>query len=399
MVNQGSWTSAPLDPIELERSLRPFGESRMLPRAAYTSPAVFDWERRHFFDRWTCVATSDVVAVPGSQYAEATGAGGILLVRGKDGRVRAFANACRHRGHELLACGASADRALIRCPYHSWTYHLDGTLNKAPGFDALATPGFDPGDNGLIELAAEEWRGLIFVHGSAQAAGSFADHVSGLDDLIGSWEMDRLLVGGQHDYVVAANWKVLNENYQECYHCPVIHPELCQVSPPESGENYLHPDAGAWVGGWMSMREHAATMSLDGSTSAHPLRGLDAEQHRQVLYLAVFPNVLISLHPDYVMTHILTPLAADRTRIRCAWSFSPEDLARDDFDPSFAIDFWHITNEQDWKACESVQRGMSHEQAVPGVLASNEDGVYQFVTMVARGYAGLSLTTGPVAAG
>jgi Rieske 2Fe-2S family protein len=388
---------APLDPVELEKTLRPFGEGRMLPRPAYTSPDVYAWERRNFFGRWTCLATSDILPRTGSQHAEATPAGGVLLCRDRGGRVRAFANACRHRGHELLPCGGSADRALIRCPYHSWTYQLDGTINRAPGFDGGATPGFDPADNALIELAAEEWHGLIFVHGPATPIACFADHVAGLGELIAPWEMGRLRIGGRQDYVVAANWKVLTENYQECYHCPVIHPELCAVSPPESGENYLHPGGGAWVGGWMAMREHAVTMSLDGTTSARrPLRGLDDEHQRRVLYLGLFPNVLISLHPDYVMTHILTPLAADRTRIRCAWSFPPEDLDRADFDPAFAVDFWHITNEQDWRACESVQRGMSHPAAVPGVMSTDEDAVYQFVTLVGRGYAGLPLTTAPV---
>jgi Rieske 2Fe-2S family protein len=371
----------------------------MLPRAAYTGAEVFEWERRRFFDAgWTCVARSDALPRPGSQLAEASGAGSTLLVRGKDGTVRAFANACRHRGHELLPCGASGDLALIRCTYHNWSFHLDGSLNKAPGFGDGALAGFDPSDNGLIPLAAEEWHGLIFVHGSSTPATSFADHVAGLDELVAPYEMGRLRVGGHHDYTVAANWKVLTENYQECYHCPVIHPELCRVSPPDSGENYLHPQAGAWVGGWQEVRDHAATMSLDGTTSAEPLRGLDAAQTRQIIYVGVFPNLLISLHPDYVMTHLLTPLDANRTRIRCSWAFAPEDLARPGFDPAFAVDFWDITNKQDWLACESVQRGLSHEAARPGVLASGEDAVYQFVTMVARGYAGLSLITGPVAA-
>jgi Rieske 2Fe-2S family protein len=231
---------------------------------------------------------------------------------------------------------------LVRCPYHNWTYHLDGTLNKAPGFGDRALPDFDPEDNGLIRLAAAEWHGLIFVHGSSEPVTPFADHVAGLDTLVAPYEMGRLRVGGHHEYTVAANWKVLNENYQECYHCPAIHPELCRVSPPESGENYLHPHAGAWVGGWQEMRDGALTMSFDGTTSARPLPALDAEQRRQVIYVGVFPNLLVSLHPDYVMTHLLTPLAADRTRIQCRWAFAPEDLDRPDFDPAFAVDFWDV---------------------------------------------------------
>jgi Rieske 2Fe-2S family protein len=198
--------------------------------------------------------------------------------------------------------------------------------------------------------------------------------------------MERLVVAGQHDYETTANWKILTENYHECYHCPTIHPELCKVSPPKSGENYSAP--GIWVGGTMDLREGMATMSLDGASHGAPLRGLDARGLRTVIYVALFPNVLLSLHPDYVMVHRLVPLAADRTHIECTWAFAPESLARQDFDPAYAIEFWDITNRQDWHACESVQRGMSSPHAVPGPLSPEEDAVYQFVTMVARGYRG-----------
>jgi phenylpropionate dioxygenase-like ring-hydroxylating dioxygenase large terminal subunit len=178
----------------------------------------------------------------------------------------------------------------------------------------------------------------------------------------------------------------LTENYHECYHCTAIHPELCRVSPPRSGENYAAP--GTWVGGWMDLREGAQTMSLDGRSGGVPLRGLDATGLRTVIYVNIFPNVLLSLHPDYVMTHRLTPLAATRTRIECTWAFAPESVDRPGFDPGYAVDFWDITNQQDWRACESVQRGLASEHARPGPLSAEEDAVYQFVTMVARGYLG-----------
>jgi Rieske 2Fe-2S family protein len=147
----------------------------------------------------------------------------------------------------------------------------------------------------------------------------------------------------------------------------------------------------------MELREDMDTMSLDGKTSATVLRGLTGEAVRHVEYLAVFPNLLISLHPDYVMTHLLTPLGPDRTRIECTWAFAPEDVEREDFDPSFAVDFWDVTNRQDWLACESVQRGLSSPRAIPGPMSTAEDGVYQFVTMVARAYSGLRVETGALA--
>ncbi len=136
------------------------------------------------------------------------------------------------------------------------------------------------------------------------------------------------------------------------------------------------------------------TMSLDGKSSANVFRGLSGEAVRHVEYLAVFPNLLMSLHPDYVMTHLLTPLGPDRTRIECTWAFAPEDAGRDVFDPAFAVDFWDITNRQDWLACESVQRGLSSPRAIPGPMSADEDGVYQFVTMVARAYSGMPVENG-----
>ncbi len=140
------------------------------------------------------------------------------------------------------------------------------------------------------------------------------------------------MTAGEHRYDAAANWKTLTENYHECYHCPSIHPELCRVSPPQSGENYAA--AGAWIGGWMDLRDGMETMSLDGSSGGVPLRGLDAQGLRTVIYVNIFPNVLLSLHPDYVMTHRLIPVTADRTIIECTWAFAPEAVARPDFDPA-----------------------------------------------------------------
>ena len=387
MISQSAVSAvpaAPIDPAGLAESLKPFGTSKMLPRGAYTDPAVFAWEQQHFFaGGWSCVGHSAQVAQPGDQRAEPAGRGSVLLVRGDDGELRAFANTCRHRGHELLSCGAVAQRNAIICPYHSWTYSLSGDLRGAAGFKGRG--GFNTADWGLVELPVAEWHGLIFVDSSGQAS-PIADSLSELDELIAPYEPERLVIAGHHSYDAAANWKILTENYHECYHCPTIHPELCKVSPPKSGENY--PPQAAWVGGWMDLREGMDTMSLDGTSLGAPLRGLDATGLRTVIYVNIFPNVLLSLHPDYVMTHRIVPLAADRTTIECSWAFAPEALEKPGFDPGYAVEFWDITNRQDWGACESVQRGLSSEHSRPGPLSPDEDAVYQFVTMVARGYLG-----------
>jgi phenylpropionate dioxygenase-like ring-hydroxylating dioxygenase large terminal subunit len=383
---------APLNRDQLAAALRPFGESRMLPPAAYTSAEVFAWERRHFFGGgWTCAALGARLPDAGDQLAVDTGNGGALLVRGEDGAVRAFANTCRHRGHELLPCGSTATAKAIICPYHSWAYSLSGQLRGAPGFRDLTATAERRRDWSLAELPAAEWHGLVFVDASGGAAGPLP--LAGLDPLVAPYEPERLVIAATHRYEAAANWKILTENYQECYHCSTIHPELCSVSPPHSGENYAV--TGSWIGGWMSLRDDAQTMSLDGRSGGVPLRGLSAEGLRTVAYVGIFPNVLLSLHPDYVMTHVLTPVAADRTVIECSWAFAPEAAAAAGFDPAYAVDFWDLTNRQDWGACESVQRGLASPFARPGPLAPDEDAVYSFVTTVARGYLGERVTERP----
>jgi len=269
------------------------------------------------------------------------------------------------------------------CPYHAWAYRFDGSLIGAPGFKDVVD--FDRSRLGLKPVGVREWHGWVFVDRTGQGR-AFEEHIGELEAIVAPYDAATLVTPVAHEYDVAANWKVIVENYQECYHCSNIHPELCQVSPPDSGEN-IEKD-GNWVGGWMELRAGAETMSFDGRSGGVALARLDEHERRTVMYVAVLPNLLISLHPDYVMTHMLTPLSPDRTRIRCSWAFPVQVAAAEGFDPSYAVDFWDLTNRQDWSACESVQRGMKAPGYEPGLLAPDEDGVYHFVSHVARAYQG-----------
>jgi Rieske 2Fe-2S family protein len=379
MFNQ--MPAAPLDADELNLSLAPFGTSRMLPKAAYLEPAVLDWERDHVFGGWVCVGRTEEVAQPRSLKAFDLGNTAVLVSRDDAGKLHAFENACRHRGHELLPCGASAQPRAVVCPYHGWAYHLDGKLLGAPGFRHV--PGFDPDAHGLMGMPVRDWHGWLFVDPSRDAV-DLADHLADLEPIVAPYSAETLRTVVSHTYDVAANWKVIVENYQECYHCSNIHPELCRVSPPDSGENV--ETGGSWVGGWMELRDGAQTMSLDGRGSGAQIATLTEKERRTVMYAAVLPNLLISLHPDYVMSHQLAPVAVDRTRITCSWAFPVDQPA--DFDPAYAVDFWDLTNRQDWGACESVQRGLATPHYRPGPLAPEEDGVYHFVRLMARTYLG-----------
>jgi Rieske 2Fe-2S family protein len=374
---------APLDQDKVELALQPFGSSRMLPREAYLDEAVLEWERENLFGGWVCVGRSDDVA-SGGLVAQSLGEYGVLLARDRDGALRAFENACRHRGHELLPCGGSAQAVkAIVCPYHAWTYRFDGSLLGAPGFKDVVD--FDKSTLGLKTVDVHEWHGWVFVDRTGRGP-AFQDHIGELEAIVAPYDAATLVTPVAQEYDVAANWKVVIENYQECYHCSNIHPELCQVSPPDSGENIER--AGDWVGGWMDLRTGVETMSLDGRSGGVAMARLDEHEKRTVMYVAVLPNLLISLHPDYVMTHLLTPLSPDRTRIRCSWAFPSDVAGAEGFDPSYATDFWDLTNRQDWAACESVQRGMKAPGYEAGLLAPDEDGVYQFVSRIARAYRG-----------
>src|SRR5262245_12472466 len=320
----------PLDPTELGEALREFGRSRMLPRAAYPSDHVLAFElERLFAGSWVCVARAEELAAPGELLAVQIGEVGVLLLRDGDGGPRAFANVCRHRGHELLPAGASTSAKSVVWTCRAWSYRLDGSLRAAPGMRAAV--GFEAAAHGLVPLPLQVWHGFVMVNASGDAP-PLDQHLGALDELVAPYRPERLVAMASHEYHPRANWKVLCENYHECYHCPRIHPELCRVSPPASGHNYDLP--GAWVGGSMDLRDHAATMSLDGRSAGVPIQGLDGRRLRTVEYLHLLPNLLLSLHPDYLMTHLISPLGPARSRIVCTWYFPPEAAELPGFDPA-----------------------------------------------------------------
>jgi len=359
------------------------GSGTMLPAAAYLGEDVLAWENRSFFEAgWVCVGRADDLGQPGAQRAVGIGDDAVLLVRGKDGELRGFYNTCRHRGHELLPCGSQAQGSFIRCPYHAWVYDTQGRLHGVPPThqrDVTDTDGF-----GLVPARVAEWQGFVFANVSGDAPDLDA-YLSGLDAVVAPYDLAGLRRADSHEYEIAANWKLVVENYDECFHCPSIHPELCTVSDPESGVDVTGD--GLWIGGTMLLRDGVETMSLDGRSGGTQFPALTAAQQRDIVYLHVFPNLLISLHPDYVMTHRMTAREPGRTWIECQWLFPEQAWQRPGFDPAYAVDFWDLTNRQDWAACESVQRGTASRGYRPGPFSSDfEYMVKSFVDMTARAY-------------
>ncbi|MEX0698870.1 MAG: aromatic ring-hydroxylating dioxygenase subunit alpha, partial [Acidimicrobiia bacterium] len=242
--------TAPLDQDQLRKVIEPFGANLTLPAAAYTSHEVLAWERENLWQStWVCVGRLEELVAPRQVRAIELGEESVLLVRDEEGILRAFSNVCRHRGHELAPVGDAIDVRLIRCPYHSWSYRFDGSLRTAPTF--TQNPTFETTEFPLISIRLGVYGGWVFVDLSGTSQPLDAQF-GNLAEIIAPYEPERLVTAASHSYDVDANWKVVVENYNECYHCSTIHPELCEVTPPDSG--FDHIPTGMWLGGTMDLK-------------------------------------------------------------------------------------------------------------------------------------------------
>jgi len=353
-------------------------DGRTLPARYYTDPLVFRQDLdRFFFGMWVSVGRDEEVAEPGSFVLRDLGGESLIVLRTRAGAVRAFYNVCRHRGTRLCTApeGRFADR--IQCPYHAWTYDLDGRLVAAPHMEEV--PQFCRDEWPLHAVATDVWDGHVFVN-LAREPKPLADQLGAIVERFRPWRMAELRRAARLEYDIAANWKLVIQNYSECLHCPNLHPALNRPSHYLSGEN--EPLAPGYMGGAMDLRPGVETMSMDGTCPRAPLPGLDEADRRRVSYYAIFPNLLVTLHPDYMMTHTLWPLAADRTRIVCDFHFHPDELARPAFDARDVVQFWDMTNRQDWHVCELSQAGISSRAYTPGPYSNREDLLHSFDRMI-----------------
>ena len=383
-----------LDPEQVLRTLEPLERATMLPPPAFTDQAVLDWELHELFGRgWICAAHVSAIAEPGAWVMRELGDQSFFVIRGKDGVPRAFHNVCRHRGARLFEEERGRTRARITCPYHAWSYGFDGELLGARKTEGLED--FDRSCYGLAPLRAEVVGGLVMVD-LGGVAGPVAEVVGDLAGWLDRYRTPELVVGGERVYEVEANWKAIAENYNECLHCPGVHPELNALSSYDSGEAVVGD--GAWCGGSMTLNEGAGTMSKNGGHPARPpIAGLEPADLSSVYYYALFPNALVSLHPDYVMLHTLWPRSPGHTTVTCEWLFEPETIAAEGFDPSDAIDFWDKVNRQDWHVCELTQMGVRSRGYTAGRYTTHEYDVHAFDRMVAERYMAALRAESPVA--
>jgi Rieske 2Fe-2S family protein len=373
---------SPLDPGALERVLRLLPDAFPLPPEAFIDPVVLSWELERFFEAsWVCVGREENAPRPGDGFTTTVGSESLLMVRGEDQRLRGFFNVCQHRGTRLVTEAECSGLDRIICPYHAWTYDLEGRL-RASQHMATARD-FDRTEHGLPRVATDVLDGWVFVNVSGNT-GTLLEYLRDFPGRIARFDGGALRRVALKEYEVAANWKLLSENYQECYHCPTIHPELSRVTPYRSGQD--EESHGPWVGGPMDLADGCTTMSLTGRTDRSPIPGLRESDHRHVFYYTVLPNLWISLHPDYVLTHTLWPIAVDRTRIVCEWLFHPHAMAEEGFDPSDAVEFWDLVNGQDFRACERVQLGIGSRGFGGGRFSEEESTTHWLASLLARSY-------------
>jgi phenylpropionate dioxygenase-like ring-hydroxylating dioxygenase large terminal subunit len=372
-----------LDRGDVELTLQSVERATMLPPAAFVDDSVLAWEIDNIFSGWVCLGHVDAVAEQGAYLMRQIGETGVFAMRGEDGQIRAFLNVCRHRGSVLVTETEGRVRRRIQCPYHAWSYDLQGNLAAATHMNDVED--FDRSCYGLLEVRSAVVGGLLLIDLSGQAPDP-AEHVGELAKFLDRYRTGELRRARGVVYEVEANWKGIAENYNECLHCPGVHPELNALSDYRSGESQY--GEGHWCGGSMTLNEDVETMATgDGHiTGRPPIAGLTETDINSVYYFALFPNALISLHPDYVMLHTLWPRETGLTEVTCEWFFEAETMAHDDFDPSDAADFWDTVNRQDWHVCELTQRGVRTRGYTAGRYSGDENDVHAFDTMVAERY-------------
>jgi glycine betaine catabolism A len=359
-----------MDATDTDPTATPTALQRTLPGEAYLSAAAFDAEKERIFTHeWFCVGREERLREPGDFVKASVAGESVLVVRTADGGIVAHANVCRHRGSELVIDETEGRfKGSIVCPYHAWTYALTGELRAAPYLHE--GDGLHREQLSLHPVAVDTWGGFVFVClADDGAARPLAEQLGGAPARLRNYPLDELVTAERIAYDVRANWKVIVENYNECYHCGPVHPELCEVVPAfkRGGGKDLDWDAG------IPHREGATTFTFSGTTERAPFPGLSEDERARHKGELVYPNLMVSCSADHVAAFVLWPLAPDRTLIDCAFLFHPDEVALPAFDPSDAVGFWDLVNRQDWRICASVQRGMGSRRYDTGFYAPMED--------------------------
>jgi len=355
----------------------------------YWDPEVLRSELDQFFyPNWLCVSRAEELPETGDFVTRTVGRESILLVRDGAGAVRGFYNLCRHRGTRVVLEESGKGARSFICPYHAWSYDVTGRLIGSPHMKGQTD--FDRKEYGLHPIRVETWGGFLWVN-LEPAGPSLREALGPFFSRFDRFPIASLRLGGRQAYEVEANWKIIVENFSECYHCAPVHPSLNRLTPYLSGDNdaSFRQNGGRslFSGGFMEFAQDFQSMTRTGYTRRPLLPGMTADDKKRVYYYVLFPNTFFSLHPDYLMIHHGWPVSPSRTRVENEFYFTPEAVASPDFDPSDAIGLWDEINRQDWKVCELAQQGMASRAWNGGHYSDQEELVRDFDEFVLQEYA------------
>lgn len=354
----------------------PFDRARAMPRSVYTSQSFLAAEIDGIFAReWYCVGRADAFAKPGDYVTFDLADRPLMVLRDHDGRLRAQSNVCLHRMSRLLE--GRGNRPVIACPYHGWSYNLDGSLRGAPAMAANA--GFRRGDYRLPQLRCEEWLGWVLVTLNADAR-PVGEHFADVENLVSGYDMTNYTEWFAESFVWDTNWKVLAENFMESYHLPVCHAGTigglskldemkCPPGPPHFNWHTILKDPEFRI------------------ACAHPSnRRLTGDLRRTTFLLALYPSFLVTLTPGYFWYLSLHPLGVDRVRVQFGGGMSNDFLGdadvRQHFDSLRTL--LDKVNAEDKACTERVYRGLCSELASPGHLSHLERPNYDFAVYLSR---------------
>ena len=343
-----------------------------------------------WYSMWVYACRSEDIASPREYRVVSIGDQNVIVTRDLKGNARAFHNTCRHRGSIL--CTKDEGRfegGSIVCPYHAWTYSLEGDLIATP--HQLESADFSMQDYSLYNVAIGEWGGFVFVNLAGDRAEPLEVALGDAPRRLKNYRLEDLRLGWRYVANVKANWKLWFENFTECFHCPSVHPELISLVPIFSKgltdtrqDPEWRPSGGDTVSlSGADMIPGGKTWTMDGQLSGPPIRTLtDAELNTPRDGTIMRPSLFIRSHPDFVHTQRLLPTGPNTLQLTWDFLFEPETMARDDFDPKRAYELWQITNLQDAQNVEWQQAGIEggrrvHNRSVfsiqePGPNAFNQ---------------------------
>jgi len=343
-----------------------------LPREYYQSEKIYAEElEKIFYKRWLFVCREEEIQNPGDFITVEIGDESIIVVRDSQNKIKAHFNVCRHRGTRI--CDTEKGKfssGVIQCPYHGWKYDLSGSLKAFPLPKEF--PDFNKADFALFPAHVGIWGGFVFIN-LAEKPVPFEEEMGALTNKFEDWNMPELRIAHKIEYKLNCNWKLILQNYQECYHCPGVHPELSQLSPFRGAVHDCME--GAVIGGYMKINEKGGSMTMDGKAAAPPVCSVSGDDMQRVHYYTVFPSLLLSPHPDFVMYHRIRTVAINKIENDCFFLLHPDVIADKKLMKRFksALEFWDLTNLQDWQVCEQMQQGLRSHRFKQGRYSSLED--------------------------